>query len=125
MSLLFDPDKLPAILVVALLIVCVTIVVLLRKQRSPAVSKLNIYPIKAFANIRVKEAIATELGFENDRIAQVSDKDGASTAALPPRGQKFAKLFRDAKQMLKNKKLALSASEADSSFEVDLVNGKT
>jgi len=123
--MLFDPDNLPAILVVALLIVCVTIVVLLRKQRSPAVSKLNIYPIKAFANIRVKEAIATELGFENDRIAQVSDKDGASTAALPPREQKFAKLFRDAKQMLKNKKLALSASEADSSFEVDLVNGKT
>ena len=119
MSLLFDPAILPAILV-ALLIVCATIV-LLRKQRSPAVSELNIYPIKSCANIRVKEAIATELGFENDRIAQVSDKDGQYCT---PREQKFAKLFH-VKPMLKNKKLVLSASGADSSFEVDLANDKT
>jgi len=119
MSLLFDPANLPAILV-ALLIVCVTIV-LLRKQRSPAVSELNIYPIKSCANIRVKEAIATELGFENDCIAQVSDKDGQYCT---PSEQKFAKLFH-IKPMLKNKKLVLSASGADSSFEVDLANDKT
>jgi len=87
----------------------------------PTVSELNIYPIKSCANIRVKQAIATELGFENDRIAQVSDQNGKYCT---PREKKYAKLFH-IKPTLQHNKVVLSAVEADSSFELDLVDGNT
>eukprot|EP00242_Pyramimonas_sp_CCMP2087_P015780 CAMPEP_0198209092 /NCGR_PEP_ID=MMETSP1445-20131203/12405_1 /TAXON_ID=36898 /ORGANISM="Pyramimonas sp., Strain CCMP2087" /LENGTH=334 /DNA_ID=CAMNT_0043882727 /DNA_START=111 /DNA_END=1112 /DNA_ORIENTATION=- len=128
MSLIFDVENFPAPLaehlLLALLIVVVTIFLLRRRQlvsSCPTVSELNIYPIKSCANIRVKEAIATELGFENDRIAQVSDQNGKYCT---PREKKYAKLFH-VKPTLKQNKLVLSAAEADSSFELDLVDGKT
>jgi len=54
------------------------------------VSELNIYPVKCCAEISVETATTTPRGFENDRVAQVIDKDGAFCT---PRDEKHTKLF--------------------------------
>lgn len=126
MSLLLNPENLSGVLL-ALVIGFVTTAFFLRiirkQQRAAAgVSELYIYPIKSCGNIRVKEAVVTEHGFVNDRIAQISDSAGMYCT---PREKKFEKLFHIT-QALINGKLILSSPESGStSLEIDLANSKT
>lgn len=55
------------------------------------VSELNVYPIKSCAAHRVQTAVATELGFQGDRIATVTDSQGICCTARNP---DHAKLFK-------------------------------
>jgi uncharacterized protein len=121
MSLLFDPENLSAILFALVIGFLTTAFLLFRKQRPAGVSELYIYPVKSCGSIRVNEAVATDHGFVNDRIAQISDPAGKYCT---PREKKFEKLFHVA-QALVNGKLILSSPDAGSSFEVDLANSKT
>jgi hypothetical protein len=79
MSMLFDPENLSGILLALVIVFSTTAFFLriIRKQQRPAgVAELVIYPIKSCGSIRVNEAVATEYGFVNDRIAQISDSAG-------------------------------------------------
>jgi uncharacterized protein len=56
------------------------------------VSELNVYPIKSCAEHRVQTAVATELGFQGDRIAMVTDAQGVCCTARNPLHAKLFKL---------------------------------
>jgi uncharacterized protein YcbX len=126
-QVLVDPENHATILVALLVAGVTTVFFWLQRSRlpiTPAVSELNIYPLKSCANIRVQTAVATELGFQNDRIAQVSDKDGNYCT---PRDRACTKLFHVKPTLVftddNNTKLVLSAPQyADSSLEIDLVH---
>ena len=68
------PFELESILI-ALTVVAITITILvkLKKRSIPVVYDIKVYPIKSCAPIQLTEALATDFGFENDRIAQVSE----------------------------------------------------
>jgi uncharacterized protein YcbX len=128
----------PEAVVITLIAAIVTTILLfaLAPDKSPPqVCELNIYPIKSCAAIRVKEAVATDRGFENDRIAQVSNViDGNKYCT--PRDRKYSKLFhvkveiKDTSAVnvtnANNKKttLVLSSPDAPKPMEVNLA-GKT
>jgi uncharacterized protein YcbX len=119
MALPFDLQNEPGILVAVAIVVISVVLLSLNRKSSPSVSDIKVYPVKSCAHIQVTEAVATDLGFENDRIAQVSDSKGNYCT---PRDKKCAKLFRITTK-IQNKTLTLSASDK-SDLVIDL-NGKT
>lgn len=60
------------------------------KPKEPFVSDIKIYHMKSCAPIL--EAVATPFGFENDRIAQVSDASKGNNYCIP-RDKQSVKLF--------------------------------
>jgi uncharacterized protein YcbX len=79
----------------ATVVVAVTTLVVwkrfLRKQMATvSISELYLYPIKSCAELSVDAATPTPRGFQGDRIAQVTDKDGRYCT---PRDRDKAKLF--------------------------------
>jgi len=122
----------------AILIAMITIWYLgwLSKAKStPTVTDLKIYPNKSCGAITLAAAHATETGFENDRIAQISDADGTYCT---PRHTQYAKLFHiqpklsdrdndndndndNGSDATKHKKLLLSSPNATHELELDLV----
>lgn len=86
----------------------------------PTVTDLKIYPIKSCGAITLEEANATETGFENDRLAQVSDADGKYCT---PRDKKYEKLFQiQTKLKTETTELVLSSPYASGELKVDLKN---
>lgn len=116
---------------VAFVAVAVTAVVLYRKKKAttesgsgsgggspPVVSELNVYPVKSCAEISVGHAAATRRGFEGDRAAQVTDKDGMYCT---PRDVGKEKLFHVKPELLDDgKKLRLTAPGATEPLEIDI-----
>lgn len=104
-----------------------------KAKSTPTVTDLKIYPIKSCGAITLPVAHATETGFENDRIAQISDADGTYCT---PRHTQYAKLFHIQPKLsdrdngndsdaTKHTKLLLSSPNATHELELDLVPHNT
>jgi uncharacterized protein YcbX len=110
-----DMDNLPFSLdsiLIALTVVVVTTAIWFKlyKKKAPAICDLKVYPVKSCAPIQVTDAIATALGFEHDRIAQVSDSEKFNYCT--PRDPKNVKLFQ-IKPAIHEKSLVLSMPGKD------------
>lgn len=92
-----------------------------------AVTQLNIYPIKSCAEVSLQVAKTTPRGFENDRVAQVIDKNNIFCT---PRDPKNAKLFHvtpklDVCPSQKTEVLVLEAPGMSDALEIDLAHAAT
>lgn len=86
----------------------------------PTVTDLKIYPIKSCGAITLKEANATQTGFENDHLAQVSDTDGNYCT---PRSKKYEKLFKiQTKLNTAATELVLSSPYVSGELKIDLTS---
>lgn len=86
------------------------------------VSQLLIYPIKSCAEISLAQAKATPLGFEKDRVFQISEATTAEAQYCTPRDKKYAKLFH-VKPTFKDddeETLVLTAPNAKEPLEISL-----
>jgi uncharacterized protein YcbX len=90
---------------------------LVTQKKGIKVRELNIYPIKSCAEQRLGKATATARGFEGDRIAQVTDKNGECCTS---REQDKARLFQVA-PIFDGRCLRLGAPGADATMELDIV----
>lgn len=85
------------------------------------VSELNVYPVKSCAEVKLDCATPTAQGFEGDRVAQVTDKDGKYCT---PRDQDKAKLFQT-KVEIWGDGLTLTSPDVEEPLELDLATAKT
>jgi uncharacterized protein YcbX len=95
----------------------------LRKKVMGAVtvSELYVYPIKSCAELSLDTATPTPRGFEGDRIAQVTDKDGKYCT---PRDKDKAKLFH-VQVELWGDSMIVKAPEQPQPLELNLITAKT
>jgi len=113
----------PAI-VGAILIVMITIGYFswLKMNANSTVTDLKIYPIKSCGAITLEAANATETGFENDRLAQISDSDGLFCT---PRHKKYVKLFHIQPKLKTKTELLLSSPDVTHELKLDLNSSDT
>jgi uncharacterized protein YcbX len=85
------------------------------------VSELNVYPVKSCAEVKLDTATPTSQGFEGDRIAQVTDKNGKYCT---PRDEDKAKLFQTQPEIW-GSGLTFQSPHVDEPFEIDLATAKS
>uniref|UniRef100_A0A7S2WCJ0 MOSC domain-containing protein n=1 Tax=Eucampia antarctica TaxID=49252 RepID=A0A7S2WCJ0_9STRA len=87
------------------------------------VTDLKIYPIKSCGALTLKKAVTTENGFENDRMAQISDADGKYCT---PRNKKYAPLFHIEPKLLSllssPTEMVLCSANVSQEITIDLQN---
>ena len=86
------------------------------------VDELNVYPIKSCAELSLDAATPTARGFEGDRMAQVTDKNGKYCT---PRDPDKAKLFHVKAEVWGDALLLLKSPNVDEPLELDLDKFKT
>ena len=92
-----------------------------KNKKDAFVSELFVYPIKSCAEESVSSARVTSSGFENDRVAQVTDAHGKYCT---PRDPDKSNLFH-VRPSLKGAILKLEAPRADEAFTLDLASAPT
>lgn len=85
------------------------------------VSELNVYPVKSCAEVTLDTATPTPRGFEGDRIAQVTDKNGKYCT---PRDKDKVKLFQIQPEIW-GSGLTFQSPSCDEPLEIDLATAKT
>lgn len=85
------------------------------------VSELNVYPVKSCAEVRLDTATPTPKGFEGDRIAQVTDKNGKYCT---PRDTDKARLFQIQVEIW-GSVLLFQSPHVNEPFEIDLATAKS
>jgi len=85
------------------------------------VSELNVYPVKSCAEVKLDCATPTARGFEGDRIAQVTDKNGKYCT---PRDKDKGKLFLVSPEIW-GEGLTFKSPDVDEPLELDLSTATT
>lgn len=95
----------------------------LTERKRLKVSALHIYPVKSCGEISLQQGKATVLGFELDRIFQVSETT-AEGQYCTPRDRKYARLFHIQPTLKDEKTLVLTAPDVKQSITISLEKKK-